>query len=74
MLSARDLHGAVGRGSQIRGQEYRLDVFGEDLQAIRALCQEMFDTVAPLICGASSGMCGCSGNSHGALKFSLLRL
>ena len=74
MLSARDLHGAVGRDSQIRAQEYRSDVFGEGLQAIRALCQEIFDTVAPLICGASSGTCGCSGNSHGALILSSLRL
>ena len=74
MLSARDLQLVVSRDSQFRSQEYRSDVFGEDLQATRALCREKFDTVAPLICEASSGMCDYSGNSHGALIFSSLRL
>jgi hypothetical protein len=74
MLSAQVLHVAVVRCSQVGSREYRSDVSEEDLRATRALCWERSDTVAPLICEASSGMCDYSGNSHGALIFSSLRL
>lgn len=74
MLSARVHRVAVARCSQADNQEYRLHVNEVDLLATRALCQERFDTIAPIICEVFSGMCGCSGNSHGALIFSSLRL
>lgn len=74
MLSVRALHVAVVRCSEVDRREYRLDVAGGDLRATRALCWERSDTAAPPICEASSGMCDCFENSHGALIFSSLGL